>query len=49
MIEITRQGPNYVVKIRKGCSCSVRSLVLSEAEYQELKAKIEQFEKGGKP
>lgn len=50
MIEVSRLGKNVVIKIKKGCSCSVRSFVLSEAEYQELKAKIVQLEKeGGQP
>lgn len=47
-IELTRLGASVVIKIRKGCPSSVRSVILSAAEYQELKAKIEQFEnKGG--
>ena len=39
-IEITRDGNNWVIKIRKGCSCSVRTIVLSQAEFEELKRKI---------
>lgn len=49
MIEVSRLGPKVIIKIKKG-SCSARSFVLSEAEYQELKAKIAQLEKeGGQP
>lgn len=39
-IEIVKSGNNWVIKIRKGCACSVRTVVLSQAEFEELKQVI---------
>jgi len=47
-IEITTIGASVVIKIRKGCACSVRSVVLSQAEYKELLAKLVEFDKANK-
>lgn len=49
MIEVSRLGASVVIKIRKGCACSVRSVVLSQAEYKELLAKLKELLKGEKP
>jgi hypothetical protein len=42
-IEITKSGNLFILKIKKGCACSTRTIVLSQAEFDELKQKIAQM------
>jgi|WetSurMetagenome_2_1015567.scaffolds.fasta_scaffold581351_2 hypothetical protein len=41
-IEITKSGKLFILKIKKGCACSVRTIVLSQEEFEELKQQIAQ-------
>lgn len=46
MIEITQSGSLIILKIKGKCGCasSVRSITLKEAELEELKAAVNQFQ-----